>query len=218
MPAYQSPVIAPWKYPASSATPTGSNSFTGNSGSVNSGYAGTDPTAPVTANLLDPNWGPAQYDTEKRGAELAVAGGYSGSPLAGYQTGRMRAADIERRAGLANELLSGETNRKLGVGAQANQVSQYGSTLAENQRQFNTQESYRQQQLLLQQQEAARVAEQQAWQHQQDLLKNQAASGYRYGGSGAIGGSSYNPLPQYLNSNGGGRVIDYNDSFARNYG
>jgi hypothetical protein len=161
----------------------------------------------TTSNLLDPNWGPAQYDTEKRGAELAYAGGYSGSPLAGYQTGRMRAADIERRAALANELLSGETNRKLGVGAQANQVSQYNTTLSENKRQFDAQEAQKKALLDLQKQEAARAAQQQAWQQQQaawqqgeayaqrQRIAAQAAENERY--MKGYYGANYSPLPQY---------------------
>lgn len=164
---------------------TTSATATGGSGGYSSGGMAGAGDNPLTPLILDPNWGPAVYDTEKRGAELAVAGGYSGSPLAGYQTARMRAADIERRAALGNSLLSGQTDRQLGVQGQANQVSQFGQSFAESQRQFN------------EQQRLAR--EKFDWEQQQKNLATQAAAGYRY----QSGRGAYSPLPQYLNVGGG---------------
>lgn len=119
-----------------------------NLGYVRGGIA-TDPTADVTQNLLNPNWGPAVYDTEKLGAELAVGGGYSGSPLAAYQTGRMRAADIERRAQTANSLLSGAYGRipqpvdQLSLRGQDIGHDEFTQRLAEEKRQFDEQQAFR---------------------------------------------------------------------------
>lgn len=140
---------------------------------------------PLTPLILDPNWGPAVYDTEKRGAELAVAGGYRGSPLAGYQTARMRAADIERRAALGNQLLSGQTDRQLGVQGQANQVSQFGQNFSESQRQFNERQRLDREKF--------------DWEQQQQNLKTQQDAGYRY----QSGRGGYQPLPQYRGFGGG---------------
>jgi hypothetical protein len=142
------------------------------------GGIASDPTAGVTANLLDPNWGPAVYDTERKGAELAVSGGYSGSPLAGYQTSRMRAADIERRAALANSLLSGAAGR---VPQPVDQISLRGQDI--NREEFG-------QNLALQQEQERLRREEFEWQKQQEALKN---SGYRY----QSGRGGYSPLPQY---------------------
>lgn len=146
------------------------------------GGISTDPTASVTADLLNPNWGPAVYDTEKRGAELAVAGGYRGSPLAGYQTARMRAADIERRAALANSLLSGASARVPNPANQENLLQ-----MEQQQNQFNQRQALEQEQF--------------DWQKQQQNLKTQQAAGYRY----QSGRGGYQPLPQYMNAGGGAR-------------
>jgi hypothetical protein len=138
---------------------------------------------PLTPMILDPNWGPAVYDTEKRGAELAVRGGYAGSPLAGYQTARMRAADIERRAALGDRLLSGQTDRDLGYRRQGAQESQFGQTFDEGRRQFD---------------ERNRLdREKFDWEQQQKNLATQQAAGYRY----QSGRGEYQPLPQYMGVN-----------------
>lgn len=162
-------------YPRKTTNVTGSGYGTGGTGMSGTG------DNPLTPLILDPNWGPAVYDTERKGAELAVAGGYSGSPLAGYQTARMRAADIERRAALGNQLLSGQTDRQLGVQGQANQVSQFGQSFGESQRQFDAQQELRRQQLELERQRDS-------FNRQQTQFKN---------------GGGYNPLPQYMNTGGG---------------
>jgi hypothetical protein len=139
------------------------------------GGISTDPTAGVTNDLLDPNWGPAVYDVEKRGAELAVGGGYRGSPLAGYQTSRMRAADIERRAALANSLLSGAAQRLPNPANQENLLQ-----MQQQERQFNQRQALDQERFDFEQ--------------QQQKIKDQAAAGYRY----QSGRGSYSPLPQYM--------------------
>ncbi len=183
MPLTGSPVTNPWRTYANVGTPTSGVTSTGST----PGY--TQTYNPLTPPILDPNWGPAVYDTEKRGAELAVGGGYAGSPLAGYQTARMRAADIERRAALGNTLLSGNTERQLAQTGQQNQVSQYNTTLQEQKRQFDERNRLEQEQQTLREQEFA-------WEQQQKNLATQQAAGYRY----QTGRGGYQPLPQYMKS------------------
>jgi len=63
------------------------------------------------AALLDPNNAQANYDVSMHGAENAVGRGIAGSGAAAETTGRMRQADIERRAMLGNELLTSQVQR-----------------------------------------------------------------------------------------------------------
>jgi hypothetical protein len=62
-------------------------------------------------NLLNPNDPTAMADVSQRGAENAVGSGVSGAPIQNYSTYKLRQADIERRAALANNLLSGAASR-----------------------------------------------------------------------------------------------------------
>lgn len=76
------------------------------------GYADlTGKVSGVVSHLLDPNDPVAMRDVAQRGAENAVAGGYSGAPIQNFSNYNLREADIERRAGLANTLLSGAVGR-----------------------------------------------------------------------------------------------------------
>jgi len=74
----------------------------------------TSNTAALTQEihrLLNPGDPLANADVTMHGAESAAARGTVGSPLSGETTGRMREADIERRAALGNQLLSGQVSR-----------------------------------------------------------------------------------------------------------
>jgi len=61
-------------------------------------------------NFLNPADAQANYDVSMHGAEGAIAGGIPGSPAAGQSTGRLRQADIERRAALGANLLGQEVS------------------------------------------------------------------------------------------------------------
>lgn len=172
-------------YSGAGAVPPAGEINASNLAYVRGGIA-TDPTAGATADFLNPNWSPAVYDVEKRGAELAVGGGYGGSPLAAYQTGRMRAADIERRAALANSLLSGAASRVPNPANQENLLA-----LQQNQNQFNERNRLDQERQRLEQEKFD-------WEKQQQNLRTQQNAGYRY----QSGRGSYSPLPQYMNSRG----------------
>jgi hypothetical protein len=63
------------------------------------------------AALLDPNNAQANYDVSMHGAENAIGRGIAGSGAAAESTGRLRQADIERRAMLGNQLLSSQVSR-----------------------------------------------------------------------------------------------------------
>lgn len=67
----------------------------------------------VIQNLLNPNDAQANYDVTLHGAERAIAGGVPGSGLAAETTGRMRQADIERRAALGANMLLGQEGMDL---------------------------------------------------------------------------------------------------------
>ncbi len=89
----------------------------------------SDPIFGAAQRLLNPNDSQANYDVNMHGAELAAARGVPGSGLAGETTGRIRQADIERRAGLANQLLSGAHSRvpaPFDVGSQLLTAAQQG--------------------------------------------------------------------------------------------
>lgn len=77
---------------------------------------GSDPAYSEALRLLNPNDAQANYDVTLLGAQDSVAGGIPGSPLGGETTGRRRQLDIERRAALGNQLLTGASNRVLGAG------------------------------------------------------------------------------------------------------
>lgn len=75
------------------------------------GATASDPTFAAAKTLLNPNDPNAAYDVAMRGAEAAVGGGTVGSGVSGQYTGRLRQYDIERRAALGNQLLSGAYGR-----------------------------------------------------------------------------------------------------------
>jgi hypothetical protein len=139
----------------------------------------SDPIFSAAQKLLNPNDSQANYDVNMHGAELATARGVPGSGLAGETTGRIRQADIERRAGLANQLLSGAHSRvpqPFDIGSQLLSAVQAGQL------------SMAQAQLALQREvELGRLDLQRA-QYYNGLLR-----GYGTGGSG--GGNRNMPLP-----------------------
>lgn len=65
----------------------------------------------AAAHLLNPADAQANYDVSMQGAESAVGRGIVGSGAAAETTGRLRQADIERRAMLGNQLLSSQVQR-----------------------------------------------------------------------------------------------------------
>lgn len=75
-----------------------------------SGMAG-DPAYAAALGFLNPNDPTAMRDVATHAAEHAVGGGMSGSGVAGQYAGRLRESDIERRAVLGNQLLSGTYGR-----------------------------------------------------------------------------------------------------------
>lgn len=75
------------------------------------GAVGSDPVYGAAATLLNPNDPTAMRDVALHGAEHAVGTGMVGSGIGREYTGRLRQYDIERRAGLANQLLSGAYGR-----------------------------------------------------------------------------------------------------------
>ncbi len=76
------------------------------------GYGGnTNQLSSTISNLLNPYDPTAMRDVAQSSAEMATAGGYAGAPLADYGGYRMRQADIERRAALGSNLLSGQVQR-----------------------------------------------------------------------------------------------------------
>lgn len=75
------------------------------------GATASDPTFKAAKTLLNPNDPNAMYDVAMKGAEAAVGGGTVGSGVSGQYTGRLRQYDIERRAALGNQLLSGAYGR-----------------------------------------------------------------------------------------------------------
>jgi hypothetical protein len=75
-------------------------------------YTGlTSNVSAAAANLLDPANAQANYDVSMQGAESAVGRGIAGSGAAAETTGRLRQADIERRAMEGNALLSSQVQR-----------------------------------------------------------------------------------------------------------
>jgi hypothetical protein len=75
------------------------------------GAVATDPTYKAAQGFLNPNDPLAMHDVAQHGAEHAVSTGMVGSGQAGQYTGRLRQYDIERRAALGNQLLTGAYNR-----------------------------------------------------------------------------------------------------------
>lgn len=71
----------------------------------------TDPTYGMISNLLNPNWGPTVYDTGEASAEDALNRGISGSNLANFRGARMYTDQLTKNAEVANNLLTGATNR-----------------------------------------------------------------------------------------------------------
>src|SRR6185369_4110899 len=71
----------------------------------------SDPVYGATMRLLNPNDAQANYDVTMQGAELATARGIPGSYAGSETTGRLRQSDVERRAQIANSLLSGAHGR-----------------------------------------------------------------------------------------------------------
>jgi len=75
-------------------------------------YTGlTGNVSEAAARLLNPADAQANYDVSMQGAESAVGRGIPGSGAAAETTGRLRQADIERRAMLGNQLLSSQVSR-----------------------------------------------------------------------------------------------------------
>lgn len=74
-----------------------------------------DPAYKAAVGFLNPNDPTAMYDVAMKGAEHAVGGGTVGSGVAGQYTGRLRQYDIERRAALGNQILSGAYSRQPGL-------------------------------------------------------------------------------------------------------
>lgn len=70
-----------------------------------------DPIYATAQGLLNANDPLAMRDVARQGAEHAVGTGMVGSGAAGQYTGRLRQYDIERRAALGNQLLSGAYSR-----------------------------------------------------------------------------------------------------------
>jgi hypothetical protein len=103
----------------------------------------------------------------------------------------MRAADIERRAALANSLLSGAAQRLPNPANQENLLAQQQQEREFQQRQAFDRERF-------------------AWEQQQQNLKTQADSGYRY----QSGRGQYNPLPQYSKDQLKSGMGDYGETIA----
>ncbi len=62
------------------------------------------------SNLLNPADAQANYDVSMHGAEMGVGKGQIGGPNTGETTGRLRQADIERRAALGANLIGQEVS------------------------------------------------------------------------------------------------------------
>lgn len=122
------PIVPSYTAPQSQATALAGNlgslpaigALSSGVNNINLGYqAGAIPQYnTLTGNVseaahrfLDPFDPQANYDVSQQGAETAVGRGIVGSPLASETTGRLRQADIERRAMLGNQLLSSQVQR-----------------------------------------------------------------------------------------------------------
>lgn len=71
-----------------------------------------DPAYQAAKGFLNPNDPTAMWDVAMKGAEHAAGTGMGGSGIAGQYTGRLRQYDIERRAALGNQILSGAYGRQ----------------------------------------------------------------------------------------------------------
>jgi len=144
--------------------------------------------ATTIQKLLNPNDPQANYDVTLHGAERAIAGGIPGSGLAAETTGRMRQADIERRAALGTNLLMDQEGMDL-----KNKLASGQLTL--EQLRLALQEKVQLGQLSL---EGAR------------LLFNNLHGGY--GGYGGYGGSGN--MPRYPTTAGAPSTGAYAPSFG----
>jgi len=152
----------------------------------------SDPIFSAAQRLLNPNDAQANYDVSMHGAELATARGVPGSGLASETTGRIREADIERRAALANSLLSGAHSRvptPFDVGSQLLTAYQRGAL------------SLQQAELELRKQVQLGQLDLERAKYYIGLLRGGGAAG---GGGG--GGNRNAPLP----GSGGGAPSEYN--------
>lgn len=147
----------------------------------------TQQVSDAAGHFLDPNDPRANYDVASQAAEDATMGGIVGSPLASSRANQRREQDVERRALLGNQLLTGQVSRlppPYDVGRELISPSQ-AEQFRIQQEQFARELQFRYQQL----------SAQSALQAQENALRGIGLN-RSGGGGGHPGGGGYSGGPQ----------------------